>query len=371
MTLAEKLRRVLYEKKWPAAHLANRLGVSPATISRILSGGQTASNLAYEIATTLNVSSDWLLDEVAEWPPPPSGAASLGDFELVEELSRRRRLVIQDMKVLAAKFADPDKMRRLEAVAEESFRSGFAKMDFKKQEWLKTAYFDLERIRLLEHRLAMMGLGDRSTAENQPSLAGVLSDFPRLRQQLSTIPASSDKAVMSDHPTGGIVPVFDAVGAVVDRTAYIALGPILQRSFVPVIEDIENGPPAEKPILIYEGQQPPTRFDQFVRCDVDQEQAFALHIRDNAAAPDYPKGAVVVCVPEEPDRGGQTPAVAVYDRGRKTGIFLVSGGRLVATDGKTLKLRSGDKPAVYPIVAGPFPPAKNGATRASKRGKKE
>lgn len=352
----EKLRLLLKNRN--ASELSRNAGLNPSAIGAAVSKGTTPSaDKAVRIAEALGVSADWLFDDLAEWPPPPPGAASLGDFELVEELARRRQLIIQDMKALASQFAEPEKMRRLEALAEDAWRGGWKAMGFQQQETLKTAYFDLGRIRLLEHRISMMNPENRPSNEHPPSLSKILARCPRLSHGLSTIPASSDIAVMTGYEGGGVTPVYDAVGDVVDREKYISLGAILQRRFVPVIDDTENGPPSERPILIYEGQSPPTRFNRFIRCDVEHNQAFGYYIRDSAGGPKFPKGSVIVCEPGEPDRSGKSPALVVYDSGRKSGVFFVKGHELLSASGSKMKLRPDDRPTFYPVAAGPFSPA--------------
>lgn len=372
MKWTEKISKLLEGKN--AAQLSLGVGLHKRAIRDAVSTGQLPRvDKALKFARAMGVSVEWLFDDGAEWPPPSTIAAAVDDFEIAEEIGRRRHLMIQDMKALTAQFLDPEKVQRLEAIAKRYWTGSILTMDSRQVHTLQTAQLDLQRCRLLERRLEMLSETTSGAAERPPPISQLLMGCEWLSHTLTMIPTSSDLAVMPDYPRGEVTPVFNTVGVVIDRKRYSGLGLILQRRFVPIIEDVENGPPAEKPLLIYLGQSVPTRFNQFVRCDVDSGQAFGFCIRDDAAPPSYQKGSVVVCQPGEPDRSGKVPALCVYDRGRKTGIFIVSGDHLVTAGGQTLKLRSGDQAAVYPIVAGPFQPVDEEGHRAEKsepRGKK-
>ncbi len=70
MGYAEKLQRLCALKGIDQAALAERLGLSKSSISRILGGVQEPKvRLAYELARALGVTLDYLMDDAAHEPP--------------------------------------------------------------------------------------------------------------------------------------------------------------------------------------------------------------------------------------------------------------------------------------------------------------
>lgn len=320
---------------------------------------------AIKMARVLGVSADWLFDNLTDWPPPQAGAASLGDFELVEELVRRQQLVIQDMNAIAARFAGPDKLHRLEALDARAYSGEFKDFTDRERSEYMAGIMDLERMRFLENRLVLMNPASFDVHIKAPSVDDLLADCPSLRRALQTLPASNEAAIMGHYAPGRITPVAIPDGEIIGRQQYIELGAILQRYFVPVIEDPENGAPDEKPLLIYRGQPLPGRFTAFARFRGGGPQSFAYQLRDDVAAPKYRKGSLVICEPGEPDEYGRKASLLVYEKGRKTGLcFVLDDGGWADFTGRPLKLKRGDRPLSYRVIGGPFPQPKDEEDRS-------
>lgn len=309
---------------------------------------------AVKIARVLEVPPDWLFDDDAGWPPPETGSKSMGDFELIEELARRRRLVIQDAQAIARRFTDPSKLQRLEDIAARAWHGGYNRLDPQKQNELRAGQFDLQRLYFLEQQLKLLDPTKSPGAEPLSWLDTILEKCPNLSAQVRGMPDSNADGLLSRYTFGRLVPVAFPDGGVITRQQYVELGAILQWHFTPLVEDPENGPPNEKPILVYRGQQPPERFREFVRFGTEQPQAFAFRLRDDAWAPDYPKGAIVVCEPSEPTVLRQTPFIVVFENTGKVALFQVTPDKMFDSPWKERKLKRGEKAKFYKIIAGPF-----------------
>ena len=71
MTLGDKIKRLRQERGWDQKELADRVGITNATISRYETG--TIKEISKLVIITLSqifgVSELWLWDEDQEWPP--------------------------------------------------------------------------------------------------------------------------------------------------------------------------------------------------------------------------------------------------------------------------------------------------------------
>ncbi len=99
MRFSDKLERLTANVNKAKASLD--AGLPPTAISNYLAKGQVPrADTGVAIARVLGVAADWLFDDAQDWPPPkaePAVAASLSDGDLMEEVARRRRLVMSDL----------------------------------------------------------------------------------------------------------------------------------------------------------------------------------------------------------------------------------------------------------------------------------
>jgi len=72
MKVADKIERLLLERKMSGSALARAAGVSPDVISslRRVDGYQPGVGAAIRVARALGVSVEWLFDDDQDWPPP-------------------------------------------------------------------------------------------------------------------------------------------------------------------------------------------------------------------------------------------------------------------------------------------------------------
>ncbi len=107
MELAEKVQRL--RGKRSNADLAEACGCSPTHIQKIAREGSIPSlPIGVRLANTLGVSADWLADESADYPPPPTekqvSAAMieqvLAGGGLVGELSEEERALVSRFRAL-------------------------------------------------------------------------------------------------------------------------------------------------------------------------------------------------------------------------------------------------------------------------------
>jgi len=106
MLIGEKIKYVLKERGWSANRLSRLLGVSPATMSRIIKGGDTASALAFRIAEALGESATWLADENRDLSERRQlgrlDPAAIPESELIELTNARiERLISLENEALA------------------------------------------------------------------------------------------------------------------------------------------------------------------------------------------------------------------------------------------------------------------------------
>jgi transcriptional regulator with XRE-family HTH domain len=99
MKIGDKITLALSEKGWSATRLAKAVSVTPATISRILAGGDTSSIFASKIAKILGESLDWLCDETrgvdTRARPASTPLETIPDFEIVQLLNSRVRRIVE------------------------------------------------------------------------------------------------------------------------------------------------------------------------------------------------------------------------------------------------------------------------------------
>lgn len=179
MEWREKLRRLLKDKN--AAELSRTVGLNPSAIGAAASKGNLPkADKAVRIARALRVPTDWLFNDEAGWPPPEraSGGEGLGDFELAEELARRRALVIRDIEAIARRFSDRKTKRELEAIAERAWKGEFDKLAVDQQRVLKSADSDIQRLGFLMHRLELMDPSREETRRSNLTPEEVLGDCP-------------------------------------------------------------------------------------------------------------------------------------------------------------------------------------------------
>ncbi len=96
MLIGEKISMLLSQRGWSAAQLSRAVEVTPAAISRIILGGDTSAKLALAISKSLEVSTEWLIDDARDWPPPKNLEASaqyLPDAVLISTLDERARIM--------------------------------------------------------------------------------------------------------------------------------------------------------------------------------------------------------------------------------------------------------------------------------------
>ena len=99
MNAGQKISRLLADRLWSQAALAQRASINPATLNAIVRGNIPRVNNAIAIAQALNVPVDWLFDDVQDWPPPEPGTERpyLSDGEMVYEAQRRVQALIRDL----------------------------------------------------------------------------------------------------------------------------------------------------------------------------------------------------------------------------------------------------------------------------------
>lgn len=377
MDFREKVRRLVGTRN--KSELSREAGLPVTALDAVVNKGREplASN-AVRLARVLGVPCGWLFNDAAEWPPPPptGGVAEIGDVQLVDELARRRRLVIQDVQSLAKRFGDQRSKEQLEGWAKRLWAGEPPPLSHEERSAFLAAFMDLQRLASLSNRLQFLNPETVHPSGDVPSVERILVDCPTIRtmltQQLLAEPDAT-KTIMSEYTPGRLTPVAFGDGDVIDRQRYIELGCILQRHFVPLIDDPENGAPTDRPVLFQQGQRLPERFREFVRFDAASGQAFAYRVRDRHMEPAIPVGSIVICQPGEPGRTGKHPCLLVYDDPRKTVVRYWRQTKMTVSDLDKIKprrLRVGDLPAFYPVIAGPFPAPTTAVDVSRRRGRR-
>lgn len=105
MNFREKIRRLVGTRN--KSELSRSAGLPDTAIDAVVNKGrEPLVTNAIRLAKVLGVSSDWLFDDLADWPPPKEfSVESLAQTQLVDELARRRELVRKDMRNIIAEFS--------------------------------------------------------------------------------------------------------------------------------------------------------------------------------------------------------------------------------------------------------------------------
>jgi transcriptional regulator with XRE-family HTH domain len=361
MDFFEKITKLVQLKN--KSELSRLAGLPPTAIDAIINKRrEPLATKAIRVARALDVPAEWLFDDRADWPPPSAGqqANELGDSQLVDELCRRRHLIFQDHQRLAARLIEPALMKKIEKLSGLAYvPDGFRKLVFADQEAFKSYYLDMQRLRFLEVQLNLLDPEKVRPIGGLQSGDQLFANVPNLlRDWQFTGRPGEHGSLTRDYKSGEITPIAGGEGQIITSRQYEEIGAILQRRFVPIIEDPENGPPPEKPILIDEGQSAPSRYRQFIQFPAENQQSFGFKLTSDNMSPTFPKGCIVVCVPGDPDRTGGVPCL-VCPTGKKTlGLYLVKDNELVSSSAKAapIKLKRGDSIEYFPVIGGPFPP---------------
>lgn len=316
---------------------------------------QPSVEVARRIAHVLGVTVDGLWDDSRELEESEDrNVSELGDFELVAEIERRRRLIIQDMRTLAGRFDKPEKRARLEELAARAWGGGFATMPFSEQEEMKAGHQDLQRLQFLERRLEFLDPAAADASHETLTAKSLFEGFPNVLRWGDDLPASNEQFLFGHYVPGRIAPVAFSVGTVIDADRYYELGAGLQWHFIPIVDDPENGPPPDN-LILYERSQPvPERFKRFLRFSTDRTRAFAYIVRDESLAPEYPAGTTVICDPVSTLKGDGDVYLVVFEKGKKQGLFRSRKRTLENAIGHSLQKSDAEIIGQYCVIAGPI-----------------
>lgn len=348
MTWKEKISRLLPARS--AALIARRAGLHRGGITNITGQSKPRVDKAIRIARVLKVPVEWLFDDDKDWPPP--GAA--------DEAARVRVLIAKDIRTLSARLGDAGALKRIDQICERSHRNRESISEAERAEMM-AAIFETHRIDDLQRRFEMLNPDNLRDSGEVPKLERILSGHPHFARYATHRESGSDTipAYRDDFPNdpGTIVPFFDVSGIRISTADFAQLSPVLQRGFVPLIDDIENGPPTDRVVCYQQGQAPPTRFPDYVRIDNTPDLAFAFRVRDDNMEPEILRDSIVICQPGEPDLEGKLPCLVCFGKKRRSGVYLVGGERLLSRNAAghpPVLLKRSDEPVFYPMIAGPF-----------------
>ena len=382
--LRDKIEHLIETSRKPMSEVAAACGIAYSTFRSYLEDENPrmpAVDTASKIAKFFDVPTDWLWDERVGWPErteyqrlPPGPAV------LVESVLARRALVERDFETIVSQLElrDSAGRRRAETLAARDYHH-HKTLPFAEAKKAHDLYSDLCRLVLLEDRIQLLSLNPAGTSSvtteivRETDLArhsvihvrlperieAMLRDCPNLLRLAFQFQGGCGELHPGERP-GEVIPYSGGFGDLIPAARYERLTSFQQWQYVPLVDDPEKGPPAERPVLISRGQRVPARFRAFVRADVERERSkcFAYSSSGHDRGPADAGEAIYVCEPGEPDRTGIRPCLVVFGHPRRHGMYVVDGDRLKGVNlrgPKAVQLRSGDEPQFYPVIAGPFP----------------
>lgn len=298
MKWQEKIRRLLRGKN--ASELARSVGLHVSAIGDAAKKGQMPkADKAVRIARALGIPCDWLFDDSLDWPPPAKAAAALlSDMELVEELARRRDLIIQDMTALLRKLPWR-RLKRWNRLAAKTKRTQAEEAE------LAAAVRQLVLAKSFSNKLTWCDPDDVYPPARRPEpICVLIMDLEHLRrcfeeaQDGARVLQDARVAGSMEHfaPNDGSVPRHPGIPSLVSRH-YLADGDdsTLEDTadFVPLLLDASDAPPVRGK----DGFYPEDIASDFIHWETADPHAFACRVAAYSEVPGYPPGSIVVCEP--------------------------------------------------------------------------
>lgn len=357
MRAREKIIRLLAQKGLTRAAVAVAAGVAYNTFRSYLDDehpSKPGADIGIAIARKLRVQSDWLWDDGADWPPPDAPSlACFGDAELVDELARRQELILRDLCTIVERLRGGNTLARHESVAARAVAGEWQGLSITEQNMVKAITFDLDRIILLYDQLRMLDPRRRFIERIPPDPTTLLSDYPALRNFWFQGHARDNAGgAFGQESPGMLIPYVGGIGVCVTRERYAAMSVSQQRGYLPVMQTLKNGPPKERPLTIYPGQEPPAEYLAYLRFDSKNLAAFAYQVPGHNMEPRFPTGTLVICEPGEIATAPSDLFAVVFENSRREGVFRVRDNVLSSynPDHRPFEIDRDDA-HFYPVVA--------------------
>lgn len=307
MKQKEKFRRLLEAKGWTKAELARQADVNVRSMTNVTSGiSEPGVRMALQLARALGVSADWLFDDNADWPPVEAASVRLAsDMELIEDLARRRDLVLRDAAALLRKLPRR-RLKRLNQLAATKERTEAEDRE------LAEGVQDLVNATSVANRLTWFEPNSvYPPGRRIDQVYSLIFDLEALRDLYDRVEPSArfvedaqatiDLGVSADGgpsmlPTDGSVPRHPGVAQLVSREYYADSGRDDQAEmldFVPVLIVLGGAPPRRAG----DGTYAECDVREFIRHETADREAFACNVHPHCEIPEVPGCSIVVCEP--------------------------------------------------------------------------
>lgn len=365
---SDKLNRLITERRLSRADIAEKAGISYSTFRSYLEGERAripSADKGVRIAALLGVGAEWLWDDALDWPPPnPPRASSerLSDQELLDELHRRQDAIRRDIDRLADSLtSEAVSAATLATIARLMHgEASYHALPPAEQTACFAVFFNMERLVHLLDQLRFFGVDAQPPQKLIEAIArndGLRSAWEGALQRPNHAYWTRLRSGRIDDASAALPPaLIEKIGAIASVQQFESMQTFEQKCYVPVLDDLANGPPRERIAFIYRGQKAPPNVREFVRFDSSDATTFAVRLREVDAG-DRPAGTLIVCLgtPATQESGRRLKLIA-WNGGRDYAVAAVEDGKVVSP-AKLAKLAGGARDAIatYPIVA-EFPP---------------